>query len=343
MKTQQQSGSIESLAPHDQPVLSKSIWQIINTLGPIALLWYAAYWSLSVHYGLTLLFSVITGALLVRNFIIFHDCCHRSFFKNRRANEIIGYITGVLTFTPYEQWRFTHVTHHATSGNLDKRGTGDIWTLTVREYCELPRKQRFLYRLYRNPFVMFIIGPIYIFGIDYRTNRPDAPMKERINTHLTNLGIAAICGGLIAAVGWQAFLLVHVPVFMVSGILGIWMFYVQHQFEESYYESDSSWNYVDAALKGSSYFHLPQILHWFTGNIGFHHIHHLNPRVPNYFLQTVFAKHAKFRAVPTITIMSSFATMRLRLWDEQAKQMVGWKEMRTWRRQQPAYQKKMAS
>ena len=328
----EQKDNLGNLSPYDQPVLSKSIWQLVNTLVPFGLAWYGAFFSLSIHYMLSLFFTCLAGALLVRVFIIFHDCCHRSFFKNRRANELVGYITGVLTFTPYEQWRSTHVTHHATSGNLDKRGTGDIWTLTVKEYCELSWWRRGYYRMYRNPFVMFLLGPILIFLFDYRMNRKKVTNKERWNTYYTNAGIVLLMAGLTVIFGWQAVLLVQIPMFMISSIAGISLFYVQHQFEESYYESDNQWDYKHAALQGSSFFKLPKILHWFTGNIGFHHIHHLNPRIPNYHLPLLFKKYAELRDVPTITLVSSIATLRLRLWDEQAKKMVGWREMRQWRR-----------
>lgn len=317
------------LSPYDQPVLRRSIWQLVNTVVPLALSWYGAYAALSYHFLLSLLLACVAGTLLLRVFIIFHDCCHRSFFKSKRLNEVVGYVAGVLTFTPYEQWRSTHVTHHATSGNLDKRGTGDIWTLTVKEYAARSRWKRFVYRVYRNPLVMFTVGPIYIFLLDYRINRRHITRKERFNTYATNVGIVSMLALLSWIFGWQAMLAVQVPMFMVSGIVGIWLFYVQHQFEESYYESNDEWNYKHAALQGSSFFRLPKLLQWLTGNIGFHHIHHLNPRVPNYHLPTVFRKFAELRDVPTLTLSSSFATLRLRLWDEDAKKMVGWRE---WRR-----------
>ena len=304
------------------------MWQLVNTGVPLALSWYGAYLALSFHFLLSFLLAAVAGALLLRVFIIFHDCCHRSFFKYKWLNEVVGYITGVLTFTPYEQWRNTHVTHHATSGNLDKRGTGDIWTLTVQEYSKLSSWKKFVYRIYRNPLFMFVMGPIFIFLLDYRVNRKHISTKERWNTYATNLGIVALLGTLSFFFGWQAMLAVQIPMFMISGITGIWLFYVQHQFEESYYESNDQWNYKLAALKGSSYFRLPTVLNWLTGNIGYHHIHHLNPRVPNYHLPRVYSQFAELRDVPTLTMASSVATLRLRLWDEDAKKMVGWREWR---------------
>jgi omega-6 fatty acid desaturase (delta-12 desaturase) len=319
-------------APYDQPVLAKSIWQLVNTFIPFGICWAAAYFSLAIHVALSLVFSVVTGFLLLRIFIIFHDCCHRSFFKRRAANEWLGFITGVLTFTPYEQWKNTHATHHATSGNLDKRGTGDIWTVTLREFSAMPRWKKMLYGMYRNPLMMFFVGPIYIFLLDYRVNRKQASQKERWNTYLTNLGIVLLMTALCFVFGWQAVLLVQIPIFMISGMAGIWLFYVQHQFEQSYYEASDAWTYKQAALQGSSFFHLPKWLHWLTGNIGYHHIHHLNPRVPNYHLPLLFRNNAELREVPTITLKNSFATLRLRFWDEQAKKMVGWREWRAWKR-----------
>ena len=328
MKNETNEKPITNLSPYDQPHLGKSVWQIVNTLVPFVLSWYAAYESLAISFWLSLPFSILAAALTVRTFIIFHDCCHRSFFKNRLANQIVGYITGVLTLTPYEQWRYTHVVHHATSGNLDKRGVGDIWTMTLKEYVEASRWKKFYYRLYRHPIVMYTAGPIFVFLMDYRFNRSGASWKERINLYLTNLGIVASVYGMCEAIGWQAFLMIQLPVFMISSILGIWMFYVQHQFEDSYYATNENWDFVDAALKGSSFFKLPAVLNWLTGNIGFHHVHHLNPRVPNYNLIEVHYSNKQLQQVPVITLSSSFATMRLVLWDEDNKIMIGWKELR---------------
>ena len=301
----------------------------MNTFVPLALSWVGAYLLLSIHLLLALLCASVAGILLIRIFIIFHDCCHRSFFHNRRLNEIVGFVTGVLTFTPYEQWRNTHVTHHATSGNLDKRGTGDIWTLTVQEYSQLTRWKKFVYRMYRNPLLMFTVGPIYIFLFDYRVNRPRISHKERWNTYATNVGIIGLIATLTMIFGWQAVLIVQIPMFMISGMAGIWLFYVQHQFEESYYESNEQWNYKHAALRGSSFFQMPKPLKWLTGNIGYHHIHHLNARIPNYSLPIVYDKVEELRDVPTLTLRSSLSTLRLRLWDEDAHKMIGWRE---WRR-----------
>ncbi|GIP31933.1 fatty acid desaturase [Paenibacillus sp. J2TS4] len=328
MLQEKTGGWRKKIAPYEKSRIKHSVWQLFNTLLPFFLLWYLAYLSLSLSYWLTLALAVLAGGFLIRIFIIFHDCCHSSFFKNRLANEIVGTITGILTYCPYHQWRYSHSVHHASSGNLNKRGTGDIWTLTVDEYLSASPLKRLAYRLYRNPFVMFGLGPIYIFLIDYRFNRKRAGRKERLNTYLTNLGIVSIACLLCWAIGWQAFLLVQGPIFFVSGAVGVWLFYVQHQFEETYFEKEEDWDYVKAALQGSSYYKLPKLLHWITGNIGYHHIHHLSPRIPNYNLEAVHNHHPFLQDVKAVTIASSFRSLRFRIWNEQSKSFIGFRELR---------------
>ncbi|WP_079909894.1 fatty acid desaturase [Paenibacillus sp. 32352] len=328
MLHKEQDGWRKDIAPYERPRIKSSVWQIINTVVPFFLLWYLAYVSLSVSFWLTLLLAIPAGGFLVRIFIIFHDCCHKSFFRNKAANEIIGTITGIMTCCPYNQWRHSHSVHHATSGNLNKRGTGDIWTLTVEEYGASSFPKRLLYRLYRNPLVMFGLGPIYIFLIDYRFNRRNAGFKERMNTYITNLSIVGTAALLCWSIGWQSFLMVQGPIFFISGAAGIWLFYVQHQFEDTYYENEEHWDYVQAALKGSSFYKLPRILHWITGNIGFHHIHHLSPRVPNYYLEHAHNANPVLRDVNTITLLTSLKSLKFRIWDEDSKQFVGFKHMK---------------
>jgi omega-6 fatty acid desaturase (delta-12 desaturase) len=312
-----------TIAHYGKPSVKRSVWQIINTVIPFFLLWYAAYWSLSVSYWLTLALSCLTAGFLVRIFIIFHDCCHGSFLPSRKANAIVGTLTGILTCCPFHQWRYSHSVHHATSGNLDQRGTGDIWTLTVEEYLALSPLKRLAYRLYRNPLIMFGLGPSYIFLIEYRFNRKGARWKERLNTYLTNFGIVAVAGTLCWLIGWKAFLLVQGPVFLISGLIGVWLFYVQHQFEDTYFEKSDQWNHLDAALRGSSFYQLPKVLHWFTGNIGFHHIHHLSPRVPNYYLSNAHRENPIFQDVRPITLLSSLKALNYRIWDENRKKLMG--------------------
>jgi acyl-lipid omega-6 desaturase (Delta-12 desaturase) len=311
------------IAAYEKPDVKRSIWQIINSFVPYFALWYAAYWSLSVSYWLTLAFAGLASGMLIRIFIIFHDCCHGSLFANKRANEIVGTIAGILTFVPFHQWRYSHSRHHSTSGNLDRHGTGDIWTLTVEEYLELPRIKRLAYRVYRNPIVMFCIGPSFIFLVQYRFNRRGAKGKERFNTYLVNFSIVALIGLLCWAVGWKEFLLIQGPMFLISGLAGVWLFYVQHQFEGAYFEKEENWDYVDAALQGSSFYNLPKILRWFTGNIGFHHIHHLSSRVPNYNLVRAHEENTMFQDVAPITLLSSLKSLTFRIWDENRKKLVG--------------------
>ncbi|SHF13888.1 omega-6 fatty acid desaturase (delta-12 desaturase) [Seinonella peptonophila] len=324
MRNQQEKDNWRKIiSPYEKPSVGKSVWQLINTFVPFLVLWYAAYWSLSVSYWLTLGFSIVAAGLMVRIFIIFHDCCHGSFFANRKANEIIGTIAGIFTLTPYHQWRYSHTRHHATSGNLDHHGEGDIWTLTVEEYLALPRWKRIAYRLYRNPLVLFGLGPIYLFLIDNRFNRKGAKKRERFNTYLVNVSIVAIISLLCWLIGWKAFLLVQGPIFLLSSLAGVWLFYVQHQFEGAYFEKEENWNFVDAALQGSSFYNLPRLLHWFTGNIGYHHIHHLSARVPNYHLNRAHKENRLFQEVNSISLWSSLRSLSYRIWDENRKKLVG--------------------
>ncbi|WP_110933976.1 fatty acid desaturase [Paenibacillus bouchesdurhonensis] len=318
----------KNVAPYEEIDTKSSVRQLVNTLLPLVLLWYCAYLSLSVSYWLTLPITIIAGGFLVRTFIIFHDCCHQSFFKSRLANEILGTITGVLTLCPYQQWKNTHSIHHATSSNLDKRGVGDMWLLTIEEYTAASAWTKFVYRMYRNPFMMLVIGPIYIFLVAYRFNRKDARKKEKISTYVTNVALVVLYSLLIWAIGWQAFVLVQLPIFFISGMLGIWLFYVQHQFEHSYFEHDEEWEYVNAAVEGSSYYKLPKLLQWITGNIGFHHVHHLSPKVPNYNLEKAHDATPPLQKATTITIRTSLRSLRFRLWDEQNKTFISFKELK---------------
>ena len=318
----------KQVAPFEKSTTKKSVWQIINTVVPFIILWYLAYKSLSVSYWLALVPSVLAAGFMTRVFIIFHDCTHHSFFKSRRANRIVGTCMGVLTLFPFDQWGHEHSVHHATSGNLDKRGTGDIWTLTVNEYLAAPFRLRLAYRLYRNPLVMFGLGPIYVFLLKNRFNRKGARKKERMNTYLTNVLIVALVGLLCWAIGWQSFLLVHGSIFLIAGSIGIWLFYVQHTFEDSYFEEDKEWEYVKAAVEGSSFYKLPKILQFLTGNIGFHHVHHLSPRVPNYKLEEAHNNTLPLKNVPTITLATSLRSLRFRLWDEQNNNFVSFKDVK---------------
>ena len=312
----------KQVAPYEKTNTKSSIWQLCNTLLPLMLLWYLAYLSLPVSYWLTLPILVVAAGFTIRTFIIFHDCCHQSFFKSRLANDILGTITGVLTLVPYEQWKNAHAIHHATSSNLDKRGIGDIWILTVAEYEASPRWLRLAYRIYRHPVIMFGLGPIYVFLFQYRFNRKGAKRKEKLGNYLTNILIVLLYAVLIWAVGWKAFLLIQGPIFYLSGVMGIWLFYVQHQFEDTYFENEEEWSYVKAAVEGSSYYKLPRLFQWMTGNIGFHHVHHLSPKIPNYYLENAHEATPPLQKATTITLATSLKALRFRLWDEHRKEFV---------------------
>lgn len=318
----------KTVAPFEKSDQAKSIKQLVNTIIPFLALWFLAYQALSVSIWLSLPLSIIASGFVVRTFIIFHDCCHQSFFKNKKANSILGTITAIITLFPFEKWKREHSIHHATSSNLDKRGVGDIWVMTVEEYKEASAFEKLSYRLYRNPLVMFGLGPFYLFLITNRFNRKGPRRKERMNTYIINASIVAIYGVLIAVIGWQAFLLVQGPILFVSGSLGIWLFYVQHQFEDSYFEEESEWDFVKAAVDGSSYYKLPKVLQWASGNIGYHHVHHLSPRVPNYNLEQAHESTPPLQKATTITLGSSLKSIRFRLYDEKNKTFVGFREMK---------------
>ncbi|MBP9903713.1 MAG: fatty acid desaturase [Verrucomicrobiota bacterium] len=318
---------------YQTPSTGRAIWQVVNTLVPYGALWYLMYRSLAISYWLVLPLAILAGAFLVRAFIIFHDCGHGSFFKSQRANHIWGAITGVLTFTPYYHWRWEHAIHHSSSGDLDRRGTGDVWTLTVQEYLESSRWKRFSYRMVRNPFILFVIAPLFLFVIWQRIPNPKANLRERLSVYWTNLALLLIAGGLIWAFGWKAYLLIQLVVLMVAGTTGVWLFYVQHQFEGVYWERGENWDYATAALKGSSFYKLPRLLQWFSGNIGFHHIHHLSSRIPNYYLEKCHKAEPLFQTVKPITLFASFKSFTFRLWDEQRRKLVGFGHLRAIRKQ----------
>ncbi|MBP2000187.1 omega-6 fatty acid desaturase (delta-12 desaturase) [Paenibacillus shirakamiensis] len=313
----------KELGLHTKANVKKSIWQLINTLVPFVLLWVLAYMSLSVSIWISLALAIPAAGFVVRTFIIFHDCCHLSFFSKKKTNAIVGTITGILTFFPYEQWKNEHSIHHATSGNLNLRGTGDIWTLTTDEYIALSPWRRLGYRLYRNPLVLFGLGPIFIFLVAYRLNRKNAKRKERINTYITNAALIAMMVVLCLTLGWKEVLIVEGTILYLAGAAGIWLFYVQHQFEDTYYERAEDWDFVSAAMEGSSYYKLPKLMQWMTGNIGFHHIHHLDPQVTNYNLERLHNSSAALQNVPAIGIRLSLQALSYRLWDEGTKRYVG--------------------
>jgi len=323
----------EIVMRYQKPAIWRGAWQIVNTLIPYALLWYLMFLSLRISFWLALPLAALAGAFMVRVFIISHDCGHGSFFKSRTANDIWGFITGVLTFTPYHHWRWEHALHHSTSGDLDRRGMGDIWTLTVQEYLESSRWRRFAYRLARNPIILFVIAPLFIFVVKHRFPKAEASRRERYSVYWTNLAILVMAGGLSWAFGLKNYLLLQVMVSTIAGSAGVWLFYVQHQFEGVYWERREQWDYATAALQGSSFYKLPKVLQWFSGNIGFHHIHHLSPRIPNYNLEACHQADPLFQQVKPITLFSSFKSATYRLWDEKNKRLVGYRHLRELRKQ----------
>lgn len=316
----------KDVAPFAKSQTRKSIIQMVNTLVPLLAAWVAGFYLLQFSPWLTIACSVIAAGFVVRTFIIFHDCTHGSFFKSKKANDYVGFVTGVLTSFPYEKWKREHTIHHASSSNLDKRGIGDIDMLTVDEYMEKSKLGRLGYRLYRNPIVMFGLGPIYMVLVLNRINRSDAKKKERINTHLTTVVMAIVLGTLIWLTSLQAVLLVYGVTLFIAGALGIWLFYIQHTYEDSYFEYNEEWDYVKAAVEGSSYYKLPKILQWITGNIGFHHVHHLSPRVPNYHLEAAHEAVPPLQRATTITLTTSLESVRYKLYDPQQKKFVSFKE-----------------
>ncbi len=317
----------------EKPSLGLATWQLVNTLGPYALLWYLMHLSLAWSWWITLPLAALAGAFLVRIFIIFHDCGHGSFFKSPRANVVTGFFTGLLTLTPFHHWKWEHAIHHATSGNLDKRGIGDIWTMTVEEYLAASRAKRFSYRLSRNPVVLFLLAPLYLFVIHQRFPKPSANAREKRSVYWMNLAILAMVVGMSLVFGWKNYLILQMTVTLVAGAMGVWMFYVQHQFEDVYWERGEEWDYFTAALEGSSYYKLPKVLQWFSGNIGFHHIHHLSARIPNYHLEKCHRSHPLFQSVKPITLLSSLKCAAYRLWDEENKQLVGYRYLKTYMKQ----------
>ena len=322
------------VARYQQPSTWRAIWQVINSIVPYVLLWYLMYLSLSVSWWITFPLAVLASGFLIRIFIIFHDCGHGSFFKSQLANDTLGFIAGVITVTPYYHWRWEHAVHHAGSGDLDKRGTGDIWTMTVQEYLESSRWKRFSYRLARNPIILFVIAPVFLFLIRQRFPSPGASKRERESVQWMNLAILGMVIGLIWIFGFKSYLLIQLTITGVGGAIGIWMFYVQHQFEGVYWERGEDWDYTAAALQGSSFYKLPKILQWFSGNIGFHHIHHLSPRIPNYNLERCHKADPLFQNVPSVTLLSSLKALTFRLWDEPLRQLVGYGRLREIRSEQ---------
>ncbi|RME74651.1 MAG: fatty acid desaturase [Chloroflexi bacterium] len=320
----------KAVAKYQIPNARKSIWQIINTLIPFVAIWYLMVQSLSIGYWLTLLLAIPAAGLMVRMFIIQHDCGHGSFFKSRKANDWVGTLASIITWTPYRYWQKSHAIHHANAGNLEHRGIGDIYTMTVQEYLQASWWGKLKYRIYRHPLFLFGVAPTALFVFLYRfpTSKEKALKKVRHSVYWTNLALAVVVGGLMWLIGVKEFLLIQIPITILASTAGAWLFYVQHQFEDAYWAGDDSWEYSLAALKGSSFYKLPKVLQWFTGNIGFHHIHHLSPRIPNYNLEACHNDNELFQNTVTMTLRSSIKTLSLSLWDEEQNKLIGFRQLK---------------
>ncbi len=326
----------DSVEPYEKPSLRGSLTDLVTSVLPYLALTVTMYLCLDVSVWITLALTIPAAGFLLRTFIVFHDCTHGSFMPTKRANVWLGRFTGFLVFQPFSNWRHNHAVHHGTAGDLDRRGTGDVPTLTLDEYVESPWKKRLSYRLFRNPLVMFGIGPVWSLMIGPRIWSNRMRPRQRRSVIVTNLVLAAAIGTIWWLVGIEAWLIVQMPTAILAGTAGVFLFYVQHQFEDVYWESADSWSYADAALQGSSYLKLPKILQFFSGNIGLHHVHHLSARVPNYNLQRAHDENAIFHDVPVLAAADAFRSVRLKVIDPSSGRLLTWAEVRALRAAAPA-------
>jgi acyl-lipid omega-6 desaturase (Delta-12 desaturase) len=319
---------IKVLSNYREPDKRRSAFELAITIIPFMALLSLAHVATHNDYYWGLLLVVPAAGFLLRLFMIQHDCGHGSFFASRKADDWTGRVIGVLTLTPYDYWRRAHTMHHASAGNLDARGVGDITTLTVAEYRALPFWRRLAYRLYRNPAVMFGVGPLWVFGIQQRlpVGMMRSGLEPWVSTMATNLAIAGLAAAQIWLTGWQTFLMVQLPIVTLAGMAGVWLFYVQHQFEETHWEQGEDWQFQDAALHGASHYDLPRPLRWLTGNIGVHHVHHLASRVPFYRLPEVLKDHPELRSLNRITLLQSLRCIPLVLWDEKSRKLISFRK-----------------
>jgi acyl-lipid omega-6 desaturase (Delta-12 desaturase) len=318
----------ETLAPYARPTIGRSMLDIATSVVPYVALFTAMYFLLDVSYLLVLALSVPAAGFLLRTYILFHDCAHGSFLPSKRANTWLGTGLAMLVYSSFHAWRHEHAVHHASAGDLDRRGTGDVPVFTVAEYRAFNWRKKLAYRLFRNPLVMFGIGPWYSLVVAPRlTNKKMRPRLKR-SVHITNVAVVLAVAGMCWLIGWQEFLLIQLPAAWLAGAAGVFMFYVQHQFEDVYWEHGDDWSYAEAALQGSSYLKLPKVLQFFTGNIGLHHVHHLSARIPNYNLQRAHDENPVFHDVPTLSLWDGLRAVRLKLYDEKRGRLVTWKEAR---------------
>ncbi len=319
---------VKIVTRYNHPNLVKSWVQFSSNLLLYALSWFLMYESLSISYWITLGLSIPAAGMLVRLFIIYHDCGHGSYFRSRKLRDFLGIFIGIITFTPYYSWSYAHHVHHETVGNLDKRGIGDVWTMTVSEYLESSRWRKIVYRFYRNPVTMFGIGPLFVFLIGNRFTKKSMDKKGRMGVYITNAGLLIFAVSMSMLIGVKAFLLIQFPVIYMAGIGGFWLFYVQHQFNPMCWSRTTDWDYKKVALDGSSFYKLPGILQYFTGNIGFHHIHHLSPLIPNYNLSKCHRENALFNTVKPLKFWPALRTMSFRLWNEQTNEMISFRKLK---------------
>jgi omega-6 fatty acid desaturase (delta-12 desaturase) len=324
-----QSSWYRELSKYEKAQPTKAIGQILNTFVPYMCLWAAMIWialsSRISHWYLCPLI-VIAAGLVVRIFIIQHDCGHGSFLASHRANRLLGLICGVITFTPYDDWKHEHAAHHAGAQDLERRGIGDIKTMTTEEFKNAPLGSQIYYRLFRNPFFLFGVGPFVQFVIVQRFAHGRSGPRERQSVLITNVALLAVITLACLTIGWKAYLMIQAPIIAIAASLGVWLFYVQHQYDDVYWEHHDNWDPISAALEGSSYYQLPKVLQWFSGNIGLHHLHHLRPRIPNYNLQECFDKVPELQDCRTLTLFNSLKCANLHLWDEQNRTMVSFRK-----------------
>jgi omega-6 fatty acid desaturase (delta-12 desaturase) len=318
----------ERLVPYARPRVGRAILEIATSVVPYLALSALMYLLVDVSLPLTLALAIPTAGFLLRTYMVFHDCAHGSFLPSKRANRWLGIFCGLLVFESFTSWRHSHAVHHASAGDLDRRGVGDVTTLTVEEYRQSSSRRRLAYRLFRNPVVMFGLGPIYALMLQPRLAPRAMRPRLRRSVIRTDVAIAVMVGAMCWLVGWRQYLLVQMPVALIAGSAGVWLFYVQHQFEDTYWERGGDWSYADAALRGSSHLALPRVLRFFTSNIGLHHVHHLNPRIPSYNLPRAHDENAVFHAVPTLSLWDGLRAVRLKLWDERRGRLVTFAEAR---------------
>lgn len=318
------------LSRYRDPDQARSLFELVITFVPFVAFWAAAWWALAISYWLALVLTIPAGVFLVRLFLIQHDCGHGAFFRKRGVNDWLGRALGVLTMTPYDVWRRSHMIHHGSHGNLEKRGVGDVMTLTVREFEQKSFWGRFGYRFYRHPMVMFVLGPVYVFLFHHRL--PIGFMRDGwrywISAMGTNVAILLLASVMIHFMGLWSFLGIYLPVVIVAAMIGVWLFYVQHQFEEAVWDWPEDWQLHEAALYGSTHYDLPRVVRWLTANIGIHHVHHLYSRIPFYRLGKVLRDHPALADIHRVTFLKSFGCMNLQLWDEQRRRLVSFADAR---------------